>query len=256
MHIHNPILKQREANYREALTKRLSNLESCFVLDAGTGAGSMTKVLTEHLGVHVVSADVNRHVFPSVRGRVDKKKVDFVACDFASLPFRDESLCCIICDLVISTSENWRPLPVYTEFKRTLRNRGILDITDYYPESTSQNVEEKLATETWKFYREVSKALGAGLRRNFPPEKTVEELKKAGLRNVRKERIIANESSQWKKRVFAEYYRNMKRAISGSCNPKLKARFFNKLETLRKNIVCDGEIHWAWGVNYLIEAQK
>ena len=256
MYIPNSILKQRETNYREVLTRRLSNLESCFVLDAGTGAGSMTKILTEHLNVHVVSADANRHVFPSVRGTVDKGKVDFVVCDFASLPFIDESLCCIVCDLVISTSENWRPLPVYTEFKRTLRLKGILCITDYYPESTPQNVEEKLATETWKLYREVSKALGARLRRNFPPEKTIEELKKAELRNVRKERMIANEGAQWKKRVFAEYYRNMKNAISGLSNPKLKTKFFSKLETLRKNIVRDGEIHWAWGANYLIEAQK
>lgn len=256
MHIHNPILKQRETNYREVLTKRSSNLESCFVLDAGTGAGSMTRTLTEHLNVHVVSADVNKHVFRSVSGRVDKGKVDFVACDFASLPFRDESLCCIVCDLVISTSGNWQPFLVYLEFKRALTTKGILYITDYYPRCAPQNKEEKLAAETWKFYREVSKALGARLRRDFPPKQTVTDLKRAGLRNVRTERMIANESAQWKKRVFAEYYHNMKRTISGLSDPKLKTRFCNKLETLRKNIVSGREIHWAWGVNYLIEAQK
>ena len=256
MHIHNSTFEQRETNYREVLAKRLSNLESCFILDAGTGAGNMTKILIEHLSVHVVSADVNRHVFPTVRGRVGKRKVDFIACDFTSLPFKDESLCCIICDLVISTSENWRPLPTYLEFKRTLRTKGILYITDYYPEGASQNEEEKLAAETWKFYREVSKALGAKLRRDFPPEDTIANLKKAGFRNARKERMIANESALWRRRVFSEYYNGMKGMISGLSNPKSKMRFGNKLETLKKKIVIGKEIHWGWGVNYLVEAQK
>lgn len=159
-------MSKGKINYREVLARRLPNLESCFVLDAGTGAGNMTKILTEHLSIHVVSADANRHVFPTARGRVDMRKVDFIACDFASLPFRDNSLCCIICDLVISTSENWHPIPVYYEFKRTLRTKGIVYITDYYPEGAPQNKEEKLAAETWKFYRDVSKALGAKLRRD------------------------------------------------------------------------------------------
>lgn len=249
-------MSREKVSYRVVLARRLSSLESCFVLDAGTGAGSMTKVLAKYLSAHVVSADVNRRVFPIVRAEVDKRKVDFIACDFTNLPFRDESLCCVVCDLVISTSENWRPIPVYTEFRRALRTKGAICITDYYPEGAPRSIEEKLAAETWKLYREVSKALGIKLRRDFPPRQTLTDLKSAGLRRVKTEGMAANESAQWKKRVFAEYYHNMKRAISGLSNPKLKTRFRNKLETLRKNIFSDREIYWAWGVNYLIEAQK
>jgi len=238
------------------LAKRLSNLESCFVLDAGTGAGNMTKVLTDRLSVYVVSADFNRRVFRTVRGRVDRKKVDFIACDFASLPFKDESFRCIICDLVISTSENWRALPIYVEFRRTLRTEDILYITDYYPDGASRNREEKLAAETWKLYRDVSKTRGLKLRGDFPPEQTVKDLEKAGLTNLRKERMTANESARWRKRVFAEYYDGMRRMISGLSDSKLRTRFCNKLETLKKNIVAGREVHWGWGVNYLIEAQK
>ncbi len=243
-------------NYREVLASRLSNSPSGVVLDAGTGAGKMTKILTDHLNAYVVSADVNAHVFPTVRETVDRRKIDFIACDFANLPFRDQSLCCVVCDLVISTSECWRPVPIYTEFKRALRTKGILCITDYYPEKEPRNKEEKLAAETWKFYRDVSKARKIRLRRDFRPDEMVQDLKRIDFTNVSEERMIANENAQWKKRVFAEYYSAVKGMISGLSDPKLRTNFRKKLETLKKNIVTGREIHWSWGVNYLIEAQK
>lgn len=245
-----------KTNYRRVLAERLSSSGSCFVLDAGTGAGNMTKALIDHPNVHVVSADANRRVFTYVRKKVSRNNVDFIACDFANLPFTDESFRRIICDLVISTSGNWRPLPIYAEFRRTLRTKDALYITDYYPRKTPQDKEEKFAVDTWKFYRDVSAALGVKLKRDFPPKETIVDLKNAGFRNVREERIIANESPQWKNRVFAEYYDGMKRMISGFNDPELKKRFRDELETLKKEIAPGREIHWSWGVNYLIEARK
>lgn len=81
-------------------------------------------------------------------------------------------------------------------------------------------------------------------------------MKKAGFKSAVKARMIANESALWRRRVFSEYYNGMKNMISGLSNPKSKMRFRNKLETLKKNIAIGKEIHWAWGVNYLVEAQK
>ncbi len=249
-------MSKGKTNYREVLAERLSNLKSCFLLDAGTGAGSMTKVLAKRLNVHVVSADVNRRVFPTVRRRVDRQKVDFIVCDFASLPFKDESLCCIVCDLVISTSQNWRPLPMCKEFNRTLRRKGILSITDYYPETAPRKAEERMAAETWKFYREVSKASNSRIKRDFPPAQTIADIRKAGFNGVRKRKMIANESAQWKKRVFAEYYAGIRNLISSMSGPILKTTFLDKLDALKKDIVAGTEIRWSWGVNYLIEARK
>lgn len=145
-------MKRANVNYREVLVKRLAVLKSCYILDAGTGAGAMTKVLSDHLNVSIVSVD-DRRVFPYVYEKVDGKKVEFVACDFANLPFEEGAFCCNVCDLVISTSEDWQRIPILKEFKRVLRTKFSLYVTDYYPEKVSRSKEEMLASETWKLYK-------------------------------------------------------------------------------------------------------
>jgi len=48
----------------------------------------------------------------------------------------------------------------------------------------------------------------------------------------------------------------MKAEISNLSDPKLETEYTKKLEELKKEIVGNGRIHWAWGVNYLIHAIK
>jgi ubiquinone/menaquinone biosynthesis C-methylase UbiE len=134
-------LKETRINYREALAKKLTNLESCYILDAGTGAGSMTKVLSDNLNAPIINIDLNKQVFHYVYEKVDRQKVSFVACDFANLPFKEDTFCSIICDLVISTSENWQPLQILKEFKRTLKAKSKLYITDYHPKEEPKNMQ-------------------------------------------------------------------------------------------------------------------
>lgn len=147
-------------------------------------------------------------------------------------------------------------MSTYDEFNRTLGRKGIVSITDYYPEATPRKVEEKLAAETWKFYREVSKTLNSRIRRDFPPDQTIADIKRAGFNSVHKRKMIANESTQWKRRVFAEYYAGMRNLISDVSNPRLRTVFLDRLDALKKDIVDSTKIRWSWGVNYLIEARK
>jgi ubiquinone/menaquinone biosynthesis C-methylase UbiE len=249
-------LRDRKLNYREALARRLRVLKPCIVLDAGTGAGIMTKALSNGLDSSVVSIDVNKRVFPYLFGKINRNRVHFVACDFAQLPFREDTFSCVVCDLVISTSQVWNPLSIYTEFERVLKTESPLFITDYYPEKSPRTREALLAAETSKLGRIVLKARGAEVHRSVSPESSVKQLRKAGFTATKKERINANEAQEWKKRVFEEYFNGMHKAISGLENSKLKMRFTKRLEKLKSEIENHGRIRWGWAANYLIEATK
>jgi len=215
----------------------------------------MTKALSDNVNAPVISVDVNRRVFPHVYGRVDRKKVDFVSCDFAHLPFKEGTFCCIVCDLVISTSQNWH-IGILKEFNRALRAGSTLYLTDYYPQETPPSRLDWLAAETRRLYKAVSELKRGSREREFPPNMTVQWLKEIGFRSVQHERIEANESLEWKKKVFEEYYSNMKREILDVRDPKLQRIFTNKLEKLRREIKANRTINWNWGVNHMIRASK
>jgi ubiquinone/menaquinone biosynthesis C-methylase UbiE len=210
--------------------------------------------LSANLKASIVSVDRNRRVFPDVHDKVDRSKVDFVACDFTSLPFIDSAFCSIICDLVLSTTTNLNVSQVLTEFNRTLRAKSALYVTDYYPEERPRNEPDRLAAATWKLHREVLEHKGI-IRRETPPKLITQLLNKAGFHNVRCERIAANEELEWKTRVFAEYFSGVKYLISTLDSPEARRTLRNKLEKLKDKIEVNGKpVNWNWGANYLILA--
>lgn len=243
-------------NYREALVGRLRVLKSCFVLDAGTGAGNLTKALSDGLDLSVVSIDMNKRVFPHVFERVDRKRVEFVTCSFTHLPFKQDGFCAIVCDLAISTSSDWKPFSIYGEFRRVLKHGSSLYITDYFPERSPRTKEALLAVETSRLLRTILKTKGVKLKRGFSPQSTVRQLKRTGFVIVKREKIKANEGQAWKKRVLEEYYNGMKMEISTLSKPNLQVKYMKKLEELKREIENEREICWGWGVNYVIQAQK
>jgi len=243
-------------NYREALVRRLKALKPSIMLDAGTGAGVMTKALSDGLESSVVSIDADTQVFPYVFEKVDRGRVYFVACDFAHLPFRESVFSGVVCDLVISTSREWKPLPIYEEFKRALTMGSPLFVVDYYPEKSARTTGAMLANEATGLYMAVSEAKGLELLQNVPPKRSVRQLMKVGFTTVKEERIEVNESQEWKRRVFKEYINNMQMEISSLGDSGSKTRFMERLRWLESEIDRDGRIRWDWGANYLIEATK
>ena len=164
------------------------------MLDAGTGAGVMTKALSDGLESSVVSIDADTQVFPYVFEKVDRGRVYFVACDFAHLPFREGVFSGVVCDLVISTSREWKPLPIYEEFKRALKIGFSLFVVDYYPEKSPRRIGAMLANEATGLYMAVSETKGLELLQNVPPKRSVRQLMKVGFTTVKEKRIEANES--------------------------------------------------------------
>ena len=216
----------------------------------------MTKALGHGLKSFIVSIDVNKRVFPHILQKVDRKRVDFLACDFAHLPFKESVFCAIVCDLAISTSRNWEPFSTYAEFKRTVRTESSVFITDYFPEKSPRTKEALLAAKTSSLYRTVSRAKGIEVQKSVPPESSVRQLRKTGFATIRKEKIKANETQEWKKRVLEEYCRGMQTEISDLTNFKLKTKFMKKLTELKRETDGGRRILWGWGANYLITATK
>jgi len=112
-----------------------------------------------------VSKDMNKRVFLYASKKIDRNRAFFFACDFAHLPFKENTFYGIVCDLVISTSREWKPFPVYMESRRVLKNGSSLFVTDYYPERSPETKEALLAAETSRLYRLVSRAKGVEVRK-------------------------------------------------------------------------------------------
>lgn len=216
----------------------------------------MTQALANGLSMFVVSIDANKRVFARACEKVGRNRVDFLACEFAHLPFRENAFCCVVCDLVISTSQEWKPLSIYTEFRRVLSAESSLFISDYYPEKSPGTKEALLAAETSRLHRNVLKAIGVEGQRGVSPESSVRQLRKAGFTTIRMENIKANEAQEWKRRVFEEYLSHMQKAISDLKDSKLKTRFTKRLKKLKSQIESHGRVRWGWGANYLIDATK
>lgn len=242
---------QTDSNYREVVVKKLSSLKSCYVLDAATGAGGMTRLLCDNLNASIISVDSDREVFEEIKREFEKQKVDFVLCDLASLPFKNQAFCCVVCDVTISAVENAKQYLTLKEFKRVLQTESELYITDYGPEEPPKSKKDKLAVEAWRFYKAVSELKGVSHYQELPPNLIVEWLNDLGFDNVKHEVLVEREKLEWDK-GFEEYCGNMKEEIAGIKDSIIRQFCQQKLDELKKEIDANGATSWS-GI-YLIQA--
>jgi ubiquinone/menaquinone biosynthesis C-methylase UbiE len=179
-------------------------------LDAATGDANTTKMLSSKLEASIISVDFDREVAEDIYQVVDKDKVTFVLCDLANLPFRNETFCCVICDLTLSTIENWKHYQTLKQFKRTLKPKSGLYITDYLPEEPPKSVTDRLAVEAWRLYKAASHLKGSPHYEELPLDLIIQWIKDIGFQNIEYGPIKARQKLEWKE-GFKEYYRNMKK---------------------------------------------
>ena len=149
--------------------------------DAATGAANMTKRLSSNLETSIMSIDVGKEVAKDIYQIVDRNRVTFVLCDLANLPFKNHAFCCIACDLTISTIENWEHYQILKEFKRTLKPRTNLYITDYLPEESPKSLRDRLAIEAWRPYKATSHLKGSAHYDELPSELIIQWLQDVGF---------------------------------------------------------------------------
>ncbi|MBS3789906.1 MAG: class I SAM-dependent methyltransferase [Candidatus Thermoplasmatota archaeon] len=163
------------------------DLEEKKVLDAGTGACGMTKIL-EDKGAEVVSVDIERERMIDCRSQTES--TDFLQADLSNMRFiESESFDHVFCKGTVSALSINKTLfvtSVLRELHRILKNGGQLTIIDYYPfeEESSPVPLDEHQVELWRLEKAVFELLGEGHLEEYSPELLKDELRSIGFGDV------------------------------------------------------------------------
>ncbi len=209
------------------------DLEGKLVLDAGTGAGNMTRYL-ENWGAEVVSIDLNSKWQMECRESV--KRTQFITGDLSDLNFlKGDRFDYVICNFVISAlseTKNLLMTSALREFYRVLKKGGTLVIIDYYPfraEDTPSSLHD-VQTQLWNLENAVSELLGEGHLEEYPPDVISQELKSIGFQNT--DVSILLDEVPWPMDLLKEHESLILEDIEKLDDPEIKEAFKKKLRIL------------------------
>jgi arsenite methyltransferase len=101
--------------------------EGSRILDAGCGTATTARHLGQTRKLKAFGVDRSATLLAEGRGRC--RELPLVRATLECLPFRDSSLDGVVCECVLSQT---RALEVLLEFRRILRGRGFLILSDLY----------------------------------------------------------------------------------------------------------------------------
>ncbi|MGM0406233.1 MAG: class I SAM-dependent methyltransferase [Thermoplasmatota archaeon] len=209
------------------------DLEGKLVLDAGTGAGNMTRYL-ENWGAEVISIDLNSE--RQMESRDSVKRTQFITGDLSDLSFlKDDSFDYVVCNFVISAlseTKNLLMTSALREFYRVLKKGGMFVIIDYYPfrdEDTPSSLHD-VQTEIWHLENAVSELLGKGHLEEYPPDVISHELKSIGFQNT--DVSILLDQVPWPVDLLKEHESVILEDIEKLDDPDIKEAFKKKLRRL------------------------
>lgn len=209
------------------------DLEGKKVLDAGTGACGMTKYL-ENWGADVVSVDINTEWQKECRD--ETKKSQFLTADLSNLSCIDDgSFDYVVCNFLVSALSQTKSLlisSVLREFKRILKNNGILVIIDYYPfdEERCPVACNNVQVELWRLENAISEILGKGHLVEFSPDVISDELLSIGFKET--DNSILLEQVPWPDDLLKEHEETTLEDINSIEEDYLKEAFKKKLKEL------------------------
>jgi len=211
------------------------DLEGKLVLDAGTGAGNMTKYL-EDWGAEVVSIDINSKW--QVECRESVKRTQFITGDLSDMDFlKDRCFDYVVCNFLISALSETKNLLLTSalrEFYRVLKEGGILIIIDYYPfrdKDTPSSLHD-VQTQLWNLENAVSELLGEGHLEEYPPDVISQELKSIGFKNS--DVSILLDEVPWPVDLLKEHESLILEDIKKLDDPDIEEAFKKKLRRLMK----------------------
>ena len=209
------------------------DLEGKLVLDAGTGAGNMTKYL-ENWGADVVSVDFNSKWQLDCKNSVDKTQ--FITGDLSDMNFlKDNCFDYVVCNFVISALSETKNLlltSVFREFHRVLKDNGLLVIIDYHPfrqDDTPSSLHD-VQTQLWRMENAISELLGEGHLEEYHPEVISEELKSLGF--IETDISILMEDVPWPLDLLKEHESMILENIKKLDDPNLKEAFKKRLKRM------------------------
>lgn len=128
------------AETRRGLFERLEGLTTTAntVVDLGCATGSAMGQLSKRFGrAHVVGVDLSANMLAASRKRKSWfARSSFVQADAHALPFANESVDVVFCNLMLPWVGD--PGPVFTEVARVLRKEGLFAFATLGPDSLSE----------------------------------------------------------------------------------------------------------------------
>lgn len=209
------------------------DLEGKLVLDAGTGAGNMTKYL-EDWGAEVVSIDHNFEWQSDCRDKT--QQTQFITGDLSNMGFlKDRCFDYVVCNFVISALSETKDLlltSVFREFYRVLKEGGMLVIIDYHPFRSGETPSSlhDVQIQLWRMENAISELLGEGHLEEYPPEVISEELRSIGFGDT--EVSILMKKVPWPLDLLKEHESIILDGIESLDDPGLKEAFRKKLKEL------------------------
>jgi len=209
------------------------DLEGKLVLDAGTGAGNMTRFL-ENWGAKVISIDLNQRWQFDCKTSV--QKTQFITGDLSDMAFlKNDCFDYVICNFVVSALSETKNLlltSVLREFYRVLKEDGMLVIIDYHPfrpDDTPSSLHD-VQTQLWRMENAISELLGEGHLEEIHPEILAKELRSIGFKDT--DFSILMEEVPWPIDLLKEHESLIIKDIEELDDQDLEESFKKKLKRL------------------------
>ncbi len=99
------------------------------VLELGCGTGHWTKVASASAR-SIVASDLSSDLVCAARKEIESSAVDFIVCDAFKLPFTSNAFSCGMAHFLLSHVRRAEVRPFVDSFRRSLKSRGCLLLTD------------------------------------------------------------------------------------------------------------------------------
>jgi len=209
------------------------DLEGKKVLDAGTGAGGMTKYL-EKKKADVISIDLSSEYLKDCRDKTETAQ--FLKADLSDLSaLKSGTFEYVVCNFLVSALSCNKDIiltSVLREFERILKDDGVLVIIDYYPfeKERSPASLDQSHVELWRLENAVYELLGEGHLEEYPPDVLKDELSALHFKKV--EIISLVEPVPWPLDLLKEHEYLIKENIERLNSTKIKNCLKDRLEEI------------------------
>ncbi|MFP3872316.1 MAG: class I SAM-dependent methyltransferase [Candidatus Natronoplasma sp.] len=230
------------------------DLEGKLVLDAGTGACGMTKLL-EKRDAKVISIDLEREYLRDCRSQTESAQ--FLEADLSDLGFiKNGTFDHVICNFLISALSENRDLlisSVLREFYRVLKYKGSLVIIDYYPFEEGKNPGDldELQVQLWRSENALFELLGEGHLEEISPMVLDRELEAIGFQSS--EIKTLTEEVPWPTDLLKEHEQMIRKNIEKLDEVHMKDSFTRRLKDLMES--AEGKKVYS-GAIYELRAKK
>lgn len=233
------------------------NVVGLICLEAGTGAGHMTRWLAEKGAKLVYSISNNEEHLEYARKRLPKKyvkNVKFIKADLRKLDFLErESIDLITAHMLINVVTHVDLFLIFKELTRVAKDGGLMVINDYNPLNSYRTERSHLIEELFRIENAVSYLVNGKPALVWYPSEYITEL--LGLLGWKIENVeLMYDKTPWDKELLKEHLEVIENGCKKLKNENLRKGLLYRAKEILDQIDED-EIIYA-GTIYSIIARK